>query len=79
MIRKIASPKYLNKLIVPLEDTSELSPNYFNVVEYPEVLQAGKNLLRIQGTQNLEINEQMQEKIEIYYLGNTISNLVPSL
>ena len=56
MIRKVASRRYLEKLIVLIEDTSPLSSNYFDIVEYPTVLQAGKNLLRLRGSANLELN-----------------------
>lgn len=63
MIRKVASRRYLEKLAVLIEDTSPLSSYYFDVAEYPQILQAGKNLLRLRGGPNLESGTQVYVEV----------------
>jgi len=44
---KIKSKQNLSKYRVLIEDTSVSSDEYFSIVEFPEYLGEGKNLLRI--------------------------------
>ena len=66
MIRKTAPRKYLETIPVLIEDTSTLSPNYFRIVHVPTVLEAGKNLLQLIGSDKLLTNS----KIDIEVLDN---------
>jgi hypothetical protein len=66
MIRKTAPRKYLETISVLIEDTSTLSPNYFRIVHVPTVLEAGKNLLQLIGSNKLLTNS----KIDIEVLDN---------
>ena len=66
MIRKTAPRKYLETIPVLIEDTSTLSPNYFRIVHVPTVLEAGKNLLQLIGSNKLLTNS----KIDIEVLDN---------
>lgn len=71
MIKKEQLRKYLETIPVIIEDTSELSENYFKIVSYPKTLQAGKNLFRLQGSNNLDIGKQVQIEV-LDYNKNTI-------
>tara|TARA_Y100000816_G_scaffold292401_1_gene287467 strand:- start:1843 stop:3807 length:1965 start_codon:yes stop_codon:yes gene_type:complete len=64
----------LSKLNVFVEDTSVSSPNYFKLSDIPQILQKGKNLLRIKGnSQNLVEGSQVLIDVrdvngnELYY------------
>jgi hypothetical protein len=60
LVFKKAKRDNLSKLDVYIEDTSTTSPNYFRVADVPQVLQKGKNLLRISAhPTNLEDNSQI--------------------
>ena len=78
MIRKYADRKYLELLPVLIEDKTETSPNYFRIKTCPPILQSGKNLFRILGSQNLEPDTPVLVEIldfngkNIYYEVSTI-------
>jgi len=59
MIRKTAARKYLETGNVLIEDTSPMSNNYFKIVTLSDTLHGGKNIIRLQGSTNLEINKQI--------------------
>ena len=60
LVFKKAKRDNLSKLDVYIEDTSTTYPNYFRVADVPQVLQKGKNLLRISAhPTNLEDNSQI--------------------
>lgn len=62
-LRKIGTPKKLKQIPVSINDTSEFSENYFNVVDIPRVLTAGKNVLKIQGSSNLQPGTEVQFEV----------------
>ena len=63
MIRKTAPRKYLETIPVLIEDTSTLSPNYFRIVHVPTVLEAGKNLLQLIGSDKLLTNSKIDIEV----------------
>ena len=78
MIRKYADRKYLENIPVLIEDTSEFSLNYFNVITCPKVFQAGKNLIRLQGSQNLLVNTPVLVEI-LDFNNNPIYYEIPNI
>ena len=71
----------LKKLRVFIEDTSDNSPEYFSIVEFPEFFGDGKSLIRLKGNRDrLQENTPIQVEVldqagnPMYYEFSTIKN-----
>ena len=71
----------LKKLRVFIEDTSDMSPEYFSIVEFPEFFGDGKSLIRLKGNRDrLQENTPIQVEVldqagnPMYYEFSTIKN-----
>jgi hypothetical protein len=71
-LRKKVGYYGLRDLSYSIVDTSENSPNFFRVIEFPEKLKAGKNLIKLAANRdNLVNNSEIQIEI-LDYNGNPI-------
>ena len=61
---KVKSKQNLKNLKVSIEDTSDLSPEYFSIVEFPEYLGDGKSLITLRGNKN-NLQDNTEIKVEI--------------
>ena len=71
----------LKNLRVFIEDTSDMSPEYFSIVEFPEFFGDGKSLIRLKGNRDrLQENTPIQVEVldqagkPMYYEFSTIKN-----
>ena len=71
-LRKKVGYYGLRDLSYSIIDTSENSPNFFRIIEFPEKLKAGKNLIKLAANRdNLVNNSEIQIEI-LDYNGNPI-------
>ena len=71
-LRKKVGYYGLRDLSYSIVDTSENSPNFFRIIEFPEKLKAGKNLIKLAANRdNLVNNSEIQIEI-LDYNGNPI-------
>ena len=76
---KVKSKQNLKNLKVSIEDKSDLSPEYFSIVEFPEFLGEGKSLITLRGNrETLQDNTEIQIEI-LDQAGNPIYYEFPTI